>query len=128
MWTLYITVSPINARWNVYRLDVYTNRRILSSKPFDRDTAVLQCRKALLVESLDSLFMDRCHQDSPNQKNTNKNQNDSFEGDVTTITLDLYKRKRIHLLSHGTQHWKNFAFLIAVYDIMAVNLSHYLAL
>ena len=72
--------------------------------------------------------MDRSYQDSLNQKNMNKNQNDYFKCNVTTITLDSYKRKRIHLLSRGTRHWKNFAFLFSVYDIVGVNPSFYLAL
>lgn len=72
--------------------------------------------------------MDRNHQDPLDLNNIQKDHSRFFEGGKTVVTSDSHKRKRIHLFSHGTRHWHNIASLLAVYDIVAVNLAYFLAL
>ena len=72
--------------------------------------------------------MDRNHQDLLDQNNIPKKHSGFIEGGETVLTSDSHKRKRIHLFSNGTRNWQNIASLIAVFDIVAVNLAYSLAL
>ena len=72
--------------------------------------------------------MDRNYQDSLDQEMIQNKTHDSVDGDGTDCTSDSHKRNRIHLFSHGTHHWQNIASFLAMYDIVAVNLSYFLAL
>ena len=72
--------------------------------------------------------MDRNYQDSLDQDMIQNKTHDSVDGDGTDLTSDSHKRNRIHLFSHGTHHWQNIASLLAMYDIVAVNIAYFLAL
>ena len=72
--------------------------------------------------------MDKNHQNLTDITSTQKNHIGSLGGDDTNLTSDSHNKKRIHLFSYGTQHWQNIAFLLGVYDIVAVNLSYFMAL
>jgi len=72
--------------------------------------------------------MDKKRQGSLNKVNSYTDYNESLENDGASLITDLTNRKIVHRSSHGTQHWKNIAFLLAMYDTVAVNLAYFSAL
>ena len=85
-----------------------------------------------MIYNSESLYMVKNrhekHHDTMDDDINQLNNSKSFEENGTDLTAQSHKRNGMPFFSHRMRHWQNISFLLAMYDIVAVNLAYFSAL